>query len=252
MSDRCGPAFLPCSPTVDYEGVDCRAFVLVGSWTKSRLDYSKVDKGALIMMSLNEWLAVLRDMKSAVVFPLGVGGLMLMLFGWRLWKVCVGLSFAIVGAMTTAYVADIQRRDVDPFYLIVVSLALGILAFRFARIGLPALGGVILMAITGSIVSSAKVDGPVVWALSATGFVCGCALAFINRRYLVISITGLLGSVLFMSGLVAFLMTMPSTYTTFHGMAMGSSVVIPFMILVPMVMSFFYQVSEVRRVQADL
>lgn len=240
------------APRRNLEGVNESAFVHAGSWIKSRLGDSKVNKGGLIMMSLNEWLAVLRDLKSGIVFPLGVGGLMLMLFGWRLWKVCVGLSFAIVGAGLFTYLADIQRTDVDPFYLIVISLVLGVLAFRFARIGLPALGGVILMGITASIVSSAKVDGPVVWALSATGFVCGCALAFINRRYLVISITGLLGSVLFVSGFVAFLMTMPSTYTTFHGMAMGSSVVIPFMILVPMVMSFFYQVSEVRRVQAEL
>ncbi len=47
-------------------------------------------------------------------------------------------------------------------------------------------------------------------------------------------------------------MSLPSFYGDVRAMATGSVIVLPFVLLVPTVMSSFYQAAEVHRLQADL
>lgn len=205
-----------------------------------------------MITSLHEWLVVLRDLQSVIAFPLIVAGLILMLFGWRLWKPCVGLSFALVGAFAATMLARYQGSEAEPMFVGVCALAFAAVSYCFARAALPLLGGLIGAAFAWELCGSFRLDGPMQWVLASTAFISGCALALINRRYLIIGITGFLGAVVFMSGVAALIMTMSGFYSTVHSMAVGSAIVVPFILLVPSVMSFFYQVSEVRRMQAEL
>ncbi len=205
-----------------------------------------------MITSLRDWLVVLREMQSIIGFPLLVGGLILMLFGWRLWKPCVGISYALIGAAGATLVARYQGEEVEPFVVGASALVLATLGYYFARAALPLLGGLIATGAVWELCGNFKITGPTQWIIAATGLIGGCALALINRRYLIIGITGFLGAVVFMSGVAAIIMTMGSFYSTVQQMAMGSMIVVPFILLVPSVMSFFYQVSEVRRVQAEL
>jgi len=47
-------------------------------------------------------------------------------------------------------------------------------------------------------------------------------------------------------------MSMDAFYSTVRAMASNSIIVVPFLLLVPTVMSSFYQIAEVRRLQAEL
>jgi hypothetical protein len=47
-------------------------------------------------------------------------------------------------------------------------------------------------------------------------------------------------------------MAMPILYGTVRAMASYSMIVVPFLLIVPTVMSCFYQVSEIHRIREDL
>jgi hypothetical protein len=205
-----------------------------------------------MITSLREWLVVLRDLQTLIAFPLIVAGLILMLFGWRLWKPCVSLSFAIVGAMAATIFARYQGSDADLLFVGICALVFASVTYYFARAALPMLGGLIGAGIVWELCGEFRMDGLMQWVLTAAAFIAACGLSLINRRYLIIGITGFLGAVVFMSGVAALIMSMGSLYSTVQSMAVGSALVVPFLLLVPSVMSFFYQVSEVRRVQAEL
>ena len=70
--------------------------------------------------------------------------------------------------------------------------------------------------------------------------------------HVAVVLTAFLGAIFLLSGLAAWLMAAPSLYSTVERMARGSALVLPFAVLVPTVMSGFYQLAEVKRVDAEL
>jgi hypothetical protein len=74
----------------------------------------------------------------------------------------------------------------------------------------------------------------------------------LNRQHVVILVTAFLGAVLVVSGLATWIIDMPALYGTVRAMTTGSAIVLPFVLLVPTVMSSFYQIAEVRRLHIEL
>ena len=89
------------------------------------------------------------------------------------------------------------------------------------------------------------------WGGVGAAFVACTAFAVINRRHVVILVTAFLGALLLLSGLTSWAMNVPGVLGTFRSMAAWSVVVVPFLVLVPMVMSCFYQIAEVRRLRIE-
>lgn len=202
--------------------------------------------------SINQWLAILREFHTLVSLPLLVGGAVLCLFGWRMWRFCVAMAYAVIGVSGAVWLMGHFGMETDYFLAGGAGLIGAVIAFSAATVCLPLLGGIIGAGVLYPILSGMGLRDVALWVAAAVCAVGGGGLAFINRRYLVISVTSFFGATLVVSGLAALLMNAKSMYATFHGMAMGSVIVVPFMLLVPTVMSFFYQVADVRRVQAEL
>ncbi len=203
-----------------------------------------------MITSLHDWLAYLRDSHSAMGFPLIVCGIGLMLFGWRLWKVAVVLSFGVFGTVMTARL--LGPRDDQMLYALGSGTALGLLSYWPVRYSVSVLGGAIGAAVVQFYLDRFGMTGGMMWGGVAAAFAGCTALAVLNRRHIVILVTAFLGAVLVLSGLMTWLMTVPSLFGTFKSMASWSVIVIPFIVLVPTVMSCFYQISEVHRLQAEL
>ena len=203
-----------------------------------------------MITSVSDWVAFLRGSEALMGVPLLVCGLGLMLFGWRLWKVCVVISFALIGAVVGTKLAGSSPHQV--LYAIGCAAVLGALSYRPANYSLAVLGGIIGSAFMINSMATAGLNGPVLWiAGGITLFACS-ALAFLNRQLVVVCVTSFIGAALLMSGLAVFAMSFPGFYGTLYSLARGSVVVLPFLLLVPTVMSCFYQVAEVRRVNAEL
>lgn len=203
-----------------------------------------------MITSLNDWLYFLKVSQSAVGFPLVIAGLGLMLFGWRMWKVCVMLAFGVIGAVVAAMFVgpcDDQWR-----YALGGGIVLGALSYWPANHAVAALGGLIGGGIITHSLSELGLSNAALWFSGGAAFLACGAFAYLNRQYVVIIITAFLGATLLISGLTAWVMTLPSLYGTMRSIASDSVIVVPFLLLVPTVMSSFYQGAEVRRLCAEI
>jgi len=204
----------------------------------------------MVISSVQDWISLLREANSAAGFPLIVGGLSLMLFGWRLWKVCVVLAFGVIGTLIGAHLVGL--RDDQMTYALACGVLLGLVSYWPGRISVAILGGVIGAGVAHFYLESMNLSGGTLWGGVAAAFVACTAFAVINRRHVVILVTAFLGALLLLSGLTSWVMNVPGVIGTFRAMAAWSVIVVPFLVLVPTVMSCFYQMAEIRRLHIEL
>ena len=201
-------------------------------------------------VSVQDWISLLRDSHSAAGFPLIVGGLGLMLFGWRLWKVCVVLAFGLIGTLISAQI--VGPSDNQMIYALACGTVVGLLSYWPVNYSVAILGGVIGAGVSHFYLDSLGLSGGTFWGGIGAAFVLCTAFSVLNRRHVVILVTAFLGALLVLSGLTALVMALPALFGTVRSMAAWSVIVVPFLVLVPTVMSCFYQIAEVRRLQIDL
>lgn len=192
--------------------------------------------------SLNDWLLFLRGADSLVCIPLFVGGAALMLFGWRIWKICVVLCFAVTGAML---VREMVGNEL--LFCFVGAVISGVLSYKAGEYAASLLGGAIGTLVSAEFLNMIGLTGIAFWLVTLVLLVSFTALAFINRQTVIVMVAAFLGAVLVVSGLSVCIMLSPTTYGYFHRMVIGSSFVLPFTLLVPTVMSCCYQVAEANR-----
>lgn len=200
-------------------------------------------------VSVQDWISLLRDGHGAAGIPLIVGGLSLMLFGWRLWKVCVVLAFGLIGTLIGAQLVGPSDRQMT--YALVCGIILGLVSYWPGHISIAVLGGIIGGGVIHFYLESMNLSGWTLWGGVGAAFVACTAFAVINRRHVVILVTAFLGAMLLLSGLTSWAMNVPGVLGTFRSMAAWSVIVVPFLVLVPTVMSCFYQIAEVRRLRIE-
>jgi len=205
--------------------------------------------GLNMAFSIQDWISLLREGHSAAGVPLIVGGLGLMLFGWRLWKVCVVLAFGVIGTLIAAQL--IGPRADQMTYALVCGAILGLVSYWPGHFSIAVLGGVIGGGVAHFYLEKMNMSDGTLWGGVGAAFVACTAFAVINRRHVVILVTAFLGAMLLLSGLTSWAMNVPGVLGTFRSMAAWSIIVVPFLVLVPTVMSVFYQIAEVRRLQIE-
>lgn len=199
---------------------------------------------------VQDWFGLLRNAGGTASFPLIVSGLGLMLFGWRMWRVCVMLGFGLIGAGVGWALAE--SVNMQGTYAAIGAGVLGVTSYWARMYAIVALGGLIGGAVVMAFLSQAGLYGMPLWALSGAGFAGCVALALLNRQHVVILVTATMGAALVVSGVVTLLASSKPLYGTLRQMVDGSAMVLPFILLVPTVMSCFYQVAEVKRLQVEL
>lgn len=203
-----------------------------------------------MITSIEDWINFLRDSTSAGGIPLIIGGLGLMLFGWRMWKLCVIMSFGLIGA---GIGASFTEGGADKWIAMIACG--GVLAAVSAwpiNYSVALLGGVLGGGMAYYYLDLLQVDGIMQWVITAAVVLSCSAFAFINKRRVVILVTAFIGAMLLVSGLTSWLIASPAIFGTFRSMASTCAIVLPFVLLVPTVMSCFYQMAEVRRLQIEL
>ena len=201
------------------------------------------------MTSVHEWMSFLRGTNGVAGFPLVVAGAGLMLFGWRLWKICVMLAFGVIFTLVGATL--IGPTDDQWPYALAGGAALGLLSYWSVNQAVSVLGGLIGGGLVMFSLGRVGLEGTMLWIAGGSAFVACTAYAYLNRQLVVILVTAFLGSLLLLSGITAWTMVMPAIYQPLYGFATTSIIAVPFMILVTTVMSSFYQSAEVRRVRLN-
>lgn len=203
-----------------------------------------------MITSLQDWSIYLRDASSGIALPLIIAGAGLMFFGWRLWKLCVVLSFAIIG-MYVAYFYISPTKD-QMIYIYIIGGLVGGAMFWPAKHAIAILGGVIVGVVVMASVSNLGFTGTTLWSIGGVALVCGSAYAFLNRQHVVIMVTSFLGAILVISGVTSLVLASPTWLDFFSDIVQYKAIVVPFVLLVPTVMSSFYQLAEVKRLQVEL
>ncbi|UCE61463.1 MAG: hypothetical protein JSU63_06880 [Phycisphaerales bacterium] len=200
--------------------------------------------------SVGDWALLLRRSDPLVGIPLLIGGVGLMAFGWRLWRVCVVLSYALIGLALGGACAP--AADQQSYYAIGAGVVLAAAAYRPVKYSIAGLGGIIGAALMMYFLDGLRISGPTLWILGSVAFIGASALAFLNRRLVVIGVTAALGAALTLSGLTAFLAASPSAYGTVASLIDSSGIIMPFIFLVPVVVSCFFQEAEVHRLRVEI
>jgi hypothetical protein len=203
-----------------------------------------------MMTMLENSILYLKHSHRMIGLPLVVGGLILMLFGWRMWKVCVILAFGTIGAAICAQIAG--SGDQQWLFALLGGSLLGLLSAWPVRYSVAVLGGLIGAGLVNYSLSRLHLTQTAIWSGAGFAMICCTAYAFINRRHVVIIVTAFMGAVLLIAGMTSWMMTIPRLYGTFSALVAGSSLILPFILMVPTVMSSFFQVAEVRRLHIDL
>ncbi len=200
--------------------------------------------------SVNDWLIFLRNADHLIGFPLLVGGAALMLFGFRMWRFCVVVSFGLIGAALTASFLEAGSRQI--ICAVAAGVVLAAVTYRPARYAAAVLGGMIIAFMVGYVLENSGMQGSAfVFTVLATLLV-GTAYAFINRQLVIVFVTSMLGATLLVSGVAALVMAWPNFYGTVTSLGSTNSFVGPFLIVVPAVVSCFYQVGEVNRTHSEV
>lgn len=178
-------------------------------------------------------------------FPLVVCGFGLMLFGWRMWKICVVVAFGVLGTLLTLKLFGLKNDDW--LYGMVGGVLLAGLSYWPANFSISVLGGIMGSYLLSLSFENMGLSGATLWFLALFFMVVCTAYAHLHRQQVVIVVTSSLGSVLLTCGLFIWLLHLPGFFTSVQHLLSDSVVLLPFMILVPTVMSLFYQEAEVRR-----
>jgi len=200
--------------------------------------------------TVNDWLIFLRNADHLIGFPLLVGGAAFMLFGFRMWRLCVVASFGLLGAAVTASFVDASNmRTVSA---IVVGIVLAAATYKPAKYAAAVLGGMIIAFTVGYVLENAGMHGPAFVFTVMSTLIVGSAYAFINRQLVIVFVTAVLGAFMFVSGMAALVMAWPNIYGSLTSLGTTNRFVGPFLIVVPAVVSCFYQVGEVNRTQTEV
>jgi len=194
---------------------------------------------------IQQWLLWLQNGRDAAAPLLMIAALILMLFGWRLWKVCVVFSFGLIGAGVGGTLAGDGSNQW--LFVLIGAVVLCFVSYLFANLAIGVLGGLIGACTILFFLTRLNLSDSTLWALSGAGLLAGAAYSLLHRQHLIVFVTSFVGALLLLSGFAAIAMSSPGIMSTIRSMASSSGIVVPFLILVPTVMSSFYQVSDMRR-----
>lgn len=201
------------------------------------------------MISLQNWLMLVNDFGRAVSVPLLVGGIALMLFGWRMPRLCVVLAYGVFGMFLTAWLFDLHD---GPWWISVAGgCVLALASYWPIKHSVAGLGGLVGGGISMFAFQGLGFTDAALWGIGGLAFCAFSAFSYIHINHVLIGVTSLFGSVFVLTGLAVWTMAVPAFYGYLSSMANESSLVVPFCLVVPMVVSCFYQVGEMHRLMAD-
>ncbi len=192
-----------------------------------------------------EWINYLRGAEAFIGLPLCFGGTVLMLAGWRLWKIAAVVSLALVG-LVLGHMAS-GATQFDWRWALVGAVVLGAAGAVFSQYAATALGGVVGGMVALFVLRGLGMYGPLQWVAGAVGFAAAMAWAYSYRQQVVAVITSVEGGVLLASGLAVMLPEVPLLYKFFQSMTATSPFMIGFFVLVPTVVGVTLQQADANR-----
>ncbi|MFA5784311.1 MAG: hypothetical protein WC962_05490 [Phycisphaerae bacterium] len=175
-------------------------------------------------------------------------GTVCLLYGWRLFKTLVVISFAVLGMYAGIIAADKISGEGNQ----VLGGFVGLVAFAALAIPMMKWCVSILGALAGGIVTAGlwyafELPEKYIWAGGLIGVVAGGMIAFIALKWAVILFSCLGGSALLSTGLIAMFYLWNNTSEEIHDLVFHHNWFLPVAIIVPTAIGFMVQHKFIKK-----
>jgi hypothetical protein len=198
-----------------------------------------------VLTSIGQWAAYLQRSDWLIGLPFCAVGLILALAGWRIWKVAVVVTFAIIGWILGTLVAGGNSQSL--LYAVAGAVMLGAASAPTAPYSIAALGGIIVAGIAEITLSELGLASWPLWIALVLCFAGSTALSYIYMRQVIVIVTAFEGAVLLMSGAVAIVSETPRLFNFFRSISNHYWFFLPFLLLVPTVVGCLLQMADVKQ-----
>jgi len=169
-------------------------------------------------------------------------GVVCLFYGWRVFKVLVVISFALLGLLAGVLLSDIVLgANKNPMLGVVLAVVLAIISVPMMRWSVSVLGAVAGGVMTAAMWYAFELPEEYIWAGGLVGVVAGGMISFIVFRIAVMLFSCLWGSTLIVMGSMAIMYMYPLTTGQVQDLVLSEKWFLPVAVLVPAVIGIFFQ-----------
>ncbi len=200
------------------------------------------------MSSQGQYLAELKAAEPLLAIAAIVVGVVLLLFGWRVFKVWVVVNAAIVGLLLGDRIAvAIARPELQLWLSLGLAVVLAMVSWSLMKFAISILGGMAggFIGYHGWRYVASLIQRPELaqydWVAALVCMVVMGLLAFMIFRAIVVAATSIQGSLLLVSGALALCLKLPALDRALSRPLLDSSHLLSLLIAIPAVVGIIYQ-----------
>ncbi len=201
--------------------------------------------------SLRQWLAWVAEQDLGMGLLFAGGGLVFLIFGWRLFRHLITASLAILTAVVAVRLVPTEGWDTVGLAAAVAILG-GYIAVRFVRAGVALLAGGWMAALVLGVMGHLGAPPGAAAVAAAVAFVAIGAMAFAAMRPCVAFVTSVEGTILLLTGLSILLAGFPDYWLFVSDAMEHNPVFLPFAILAGTVTGYYVQLADMQEKESGL
>lgn len=169
-------------------------------------------------------------------------GAVCLMYGWRLFKSLVVISFALLGMVGGAMAAKAISGSNNQILGGLIGLVLiGALSLPLMKWGVSILGALAGGVLTAGLWYAAELPQQYIWAGGLVGIVAGGMIAFIALKWAVMLFSCLGGSAIFITGMLALFYLWPDTQEQVKQLVFDENWFLPVALIAPTAIGFILQ-----------
>lgn len=201
---------------------------------------ARAEQGAIVPIDLIWGYITSLNLLEAVTFI--SFGTVCLFYGWRVFKVLVVISFALLGLAFGITLTDKLSNGNGQFLGGMAGLGvMAVASVPLMRWAVSILGAVAGGILTAGLWYACKLPEQYIWAGALIGIVAGGMISFIVFRIAVMLFSSMGGSLLIVTGLLALLYLWPATAKPVEGLFFTAKWFLPLALLVPTAVGIFLQ-----------
>lgn len=174
-------------------------------------------------------------------------GTICLLYGWRVFKALVVMSFGIIGMFAGTLLAkEVSGQNHEVFGGLIGLLVFAALSLPLMKWAVSILGALAGGMVTAGLWYAFSLPQQYIWAGGLIGVVAGGMIAFIALKWAVILFSSLGGSALVAVGLLALFYLWPDTKLEVEDLVFQKDWFLPILIIIPTVIGFFLQYRFIK------
>jgi len=168
-------------------------------------------------------------------------GVVCLFYGWRVFKILVTISFALIGLFVGLYLNRTLIGGNAVWLGIICMVLFAVFSVPFLRWGVSILGAAAGGILAGGVWYAFKLPEQYIWAGALVGIIAGGMISFIIFKIAVMLFTSFGGSVLVVVGVLAIMFDYMATTIDVKQLIYTQKWFLPLALLVPMAVGIFCQ-----------